>query len=76
MMLHHPDILLELSCQRQARVRAEVAMMQSRSVGHNPGVVRRQLGAALIALGQRLTGSASAGRALPGPISLSAVKHA
>jgi hypothetical protein len=76
MMLHHPDVLLELSCQRQARVRAEIAMMRSREVGHQPGIVRRQLGAALIVLGQRLTGSASAGRALATPLPLSAVKHA
>ncbi len=75
-MLHHPDVLLEVNRQRQARVRAEIAMMRSCAVGHQPGVVRRQLGAALIALGQRLTGSASAGRVLPAPIPLSAVKHA
>ncbi len=76
MLLHHPDVLFEVNCQRQARVRAEIAMMRSREVGHQPGVVRRQLGAALIALGQRLTGSASTGRALPAPIPLRAVKHA
>ena len=68
MLLHHPDVLLELNRQRRAHVSAEIAMIRPCAVGHNPGVVRRQLGAALIALGQRLTGSASTGRALPSPI--------
>ncbi len=75
-MQHHPEVMLELNRQRQAHVRAEIAMMQPCVVRRDPGVVRRQLGAALIALGQRLTGSASTGRALPSPIPLSAVKHA
>ena len=75
-MQQHPELMLDLNRQRQAQVRTEVAKMQPRASGHDPGMVRQRLGTMLIALGQRLVGSAATDRALPAGLRVTAAQHA
>ena len=75
-MMQHPDFMLDMVQQRQIRVRAEIAMLRPRGPRHDPGAVRRQLGTMLIALGQRLVGSAASSRTLPASLRATAAQRA
>jgi hypothetical protein len=64
-MEQQPAFMFDMVQQRHDRVRADVAAMRSRVSAHDPSAVRRQLGRALIALGQRLAGASIPAQPLP-----------
>jgi hypothetical protein len=69
-MQQHPEFMLDMVQQRQARVRAEVIRGRSRVKEGGPSLVRRQLGSVLIVLGQWLVGASSPAQTLPGQLAL------
>lgn len=74
-MLQQPLFMLDLAQQRQDRVRADIAALRARATVHDPSVVRRQFGRALIVLGQRLAGASSPVQPLPAQLALTTVQR-